>query len=256
MPSSLNGTGVTFNDGTQLNSKNDAGGNYIMRKYTSPATWTKPAGLKAVKITILGGGGGGGGGRGSGSTPEPPNEVGSQGGGGARGGFGVVAIPAPTIPGPVTVTIGGGGAGGPAPGTVGTLTAGSAGGTSSFGPLATATGGGGAPATSGTRSNPGAASVAAGGVLQFNAPDNPAAGAINEVSLRTSGTRTVGRKGADAWFYGTGGTGGPAPIEGGDGATGTGNGAGGGGGWSRQGPVPGRAGGAGRGGLMIVEEFY
>lgn len=33
------------------------GGNYAMQVYNSPATWTKPDGLKAVKVTVIGGGG-------------------------------------------------------------------------------------------------------------------------------------------------------------------------------------------------------
>jgi hypothetical protein len=35
------------------------GGDYIMQVFTTPGTWTKPAGLKAVKVTVIGGGGGG-----------------------------------------------------------------------------------------------------------------------------------------------------------------------------------------------------
>ena len=34
------------------------GGNYVQQVYTSPATWTKPEGLKAVKVTVVGAGGG------------------------------------------------------------------------------------------------------------------------------------------------------------------------------------------------------
>jgi hypothetical protein len=34
------------------------GGNYIAQFYTSPATWTKPATVKAVKVTVIAGGGG------------------------------------------------------------------------------------------------------------------------------------------------------------------------------------------------------
>jgi len=33
------------------------GGDYIMQVFTTPGTWTKPAGLKAVKVTVIGGGG-------------------------------------------------------------------------------------------------------------------------------------------------------------------------------------------------------
>jgi hypothetical protein len=35
------------------------GGDYNMQVFESPGTWTKPAGLKAVKVTVVGGGGGG-----------------------------------------------------------------------------------------------------------------------------------------------------------------------------------------------------
>lgn len=34
------------------------GGDYVMQVFTSPGTWTKPAGLKAIKVTVIGGGGG------------------------------------------------------------------------------------------------------------------------------------------------------------------------------------------------------
>ena len=33
------------------------GGDYIMQVFTSPGTWTKAAGLKAIKVTVIGGGG-------------------------------------------------------------------------------------------------------------------------------------------------------------------------------------------------------
>jgi hypothetical protein len=34
------------------------GGDYVMQVFTSPGTWTKAAGLKAIKVTVIGGGGG------------------------------------------------------------------------------------------------------------------------------------------------------------------------------------------------------
>ena len=37
-----------------------AGTTYVLNQYTSPATWTKPTGLKAVKVTVVGSGGSGG----------------------------------------------------------------------------------------------------------------------------------------------------------------------------------------------------
>jgi hypothetical protein len=35
-----------------------SGGDYIMQVFTTPGTWTKAAGLKAIKVTVIGGGGG------------------------------------------------------------------------------------------------------------------------------------------------------------------------------------------------------
>jgi hypothetical protein len=34
------------------------GGDYIMQVFTTPGTWTKAAGLKAIRVTVIGGGGG------------------------------------------------------------------------------------------------------------------------------------------------------------------------------------------------------
>lgn len=94
----------------------------VVTIYTSPSPWTKPATLKAIKVTVVAGAGGSG-----------PNRAGS---GGAAG---YLFLQAPAIPGPVTVTVGAGGAGAP--------TGGATGGTTSFGPLASVTGGSGGPAT-------------------------------------------------------------------------------------------------------------
>jgi hypothetical protein len=73
------------------------GGNYAMNAYASPATWTKPAGLKAVKVTVVGAGGNGF------STPAGTSSATAGGGG---GGAAIDYIPAPSIPGPVAVTAG------------------------------------------------------------------------------------------------------------------------------------------------------
>lgn len=75
------------------------GGNYAMTSYVAPATWTKPAGLKAIKVTVVGAGGNGSGGGSSGFL---------AGGGGGGGGAAIEYIPAPAIPGPVSVTAGSG----------------------------------------------------------------------------------------------------------------------------------------------------
>ena len=50
---------VLTSNGTNWTSQAAAagGGDYIMQVFTTPGTWTKPAGLKAVKVTVVGGGG-------------------------------------------------------------------------------------------------------------------------------------------------------------------------------------------------------
>jgi hypothetical protein len=65
----VGGTGITSagTTGNVLTSNGTAwvsqaaaagGGDYIMQVFTSPGTWTKAAGLKAIKVTVIGGGGG------------------------------------------------------------------------------------------------------------------------------------------------------------------------------------------------------
>ena len=97
-----------------------SGGNYAMQVYTSSGTWTKPAGLKAIKVTVIGGGG------------ASSNTSGTAPGGGA-GGAAISYINSPSIPGPVSVTVGGGG--------ITTNPAALSGNTSSFGAFCSATGG-------------------------------------------------------------------------------------------------------------------
>lgn len=134
------GSGITVN--TTSNTVTVDAGNYVMQTYTntspSGVTWTKPAGLKAIKVTVVGGGGG--------SNPiflpapaGPPAPFNSRGyGGSGGGGASVEYIPAPSIPGPVTVTVGAGG--GSSTPTASPFTTG---GTSSFGSFLSATGGAG-----------------------------------------------------------------------------------------------------------------
>jgi len=128
LPAGSGGTGITSagTAGNVLTSNGTAwvsqaaaagGGDYIMLAYVSPATWTKPAGLKAVKVTVVGAGGNGGVG-----TNAPGINYGGGNGGG--GGAAILYLDAPAVPGPITVTVGS------APSK-----------TSSFGPLVSATGG-------------------------------------------------------------------------------------------------------------------
>ena len=99
----------------------------VVTIYTSPSPWTKPATLKAIKVTVVAGGGA------SSTRPSPSPFFGGNGGG---GGASIGWFSFPQIPGPLTVTVGAGGTS-----TV-PVPAGTAGGTSSFGPLVSATGGG------------------------------------------------------------------------------------------------------------------
>jgi len=66
--------------------------------FTAPGTWTKPASVKLVKVTVVGGGAPGV------TNPGGPGTLCSSGGGG--GGTGIKYIPGPSIPGPVAVTRG------------------------------------------------------------------------------------------------------------------------------------------------------
>jgi len=123
-----------------------------VRVYNSPATWTKPTGLQYIKVTVIGGGGGGQG-ISKRNVNSPAARLGdataSFGGGG--GGAAISYIAAPSLPGPVSVTVGSGGTGAPAPAVPTnpainfTTTYGNSGGTSSFGPFLSATGGPGTP---------------------------------------------------------------------------------------------------------------
>jgi hypothetical protein len=242
MPSSLNGTGVTFNDGTQLNSRSEAGGNYIQRVYTSPATWTKPADLKAVKVIVIAGGGGGGGVAGTQGTQQKLG-----GDGGPARSDALCVIDGSAIPGPVSVTVGGAGAAGPSSGP------GGAGGTSSFGSFVSATGGGGGTfAGGGTNSSSTGAAGAAGGVAT-----GPA---VVVTSYATAGSPAPAPGPGDApvfpgWWGENGNKARSAPIQ-----NAQGRGASGGGsiavGPGNPAVTPAFPGGAGAPGIVIVEEFY
>jgi hypothetical protein len=127
--------------------------------FTSSGTFTVPATVSSVKVTVIGGGGGGSG--------NSSGDVGSSGGpGGIAVGY-VSVTPAQTI----SVTVGAGGAG-----TNTDLVNGSAGGASSFGSVLSATGGGG-----------GVAGVATG------SPGTGSGSALNTALM--SSTSSWGRRG-------------------------------------------------------------
>jgi hypothetical protein len=223
MPSSLNGTGVTFNDGTQQNTES----NYIQRVYTGPATWSKPANLKAVKVTVIGGGGGGGG------TVSPTTPGRRQGGGGGGGGAAIRRLAAPEIPGPVSVTIGAGGA------------SRTAGGTSSFGAFASATGGAaGSSQPSTSTATGGAGGTGSSGDLNIQG-GNGGDCAVDSVPISAYSSANIVIQRTAIGGATMLGFGGPAPA-----VAGRIYGGGGGGGAFN---VNGAAGAAG---VVVVEEFY
>jgi hypothetical protein len=102
-----------------------AGGFSNMQVFTSPGTFTTPSTTTKIKVTVVGGGAGGG-----------PAST-SPGGGGGGAAIYVGPVTAST---PYAVTVGAAGA------------LNTAGGTSSFGPLASATGGSNSPSTGGAGS--------------------------------------------------------------------------------------------------------
>ena len=64
------------------------GGDYIMQVFTTPGTYTKPANLKAIRVTVIGGGGGSGTPAGGTSSFGSPAFLSATGGAGTNGGGG------------------------------------------------------------------------------------------------------------------------------------------------------------------------
>jgi hypothetical protein len=209
------------------------GGNYVSNAYTSPTSWDvntkKAAGLKAVKVTIIGGGGAGGG---------VPTSTGTQAGGGGGGGGGTIYYaPSSTLtPSPTGIAI----------------TAGP--GTNSFGGFCSATGGsaGGPSSPPGTLQGAGGASgTGSGGYIIVSGTAGFTAPTTNNGGEGGNGALLVGLFGA------------PSNPRPGAGAGGVGfsavstNYGGGGGGAAKSSPnaTP-YAGGAGAPGVVIIEEFY
>jgi hypothetical protein len=189
---------------------------YNLEQYTSPATWTKPTGLKAVKVTVVGAGGDGGAYSSTGSTSD-------AGAGGGAGGATIDYIPAPSIPGPVAVTAG--------PGT------------NSFGGFCSATAG---SAGSGF---PGSGQGGVGGIGTGGSVNCNGAAAENVYATKgTNGAASILGGGAQAVFRTTAGV---TP-----GVAGVSYGSGGSGAQKVTPSSATGLGGTGAPGIVIVEEFY
>jgi hypothetical protein len=206
-----NGPGAGVSWGTVA-----AGGFSNMQVFTSPGTFTTPATVTQIKVTVVAGGGGGI------SSATGPNS------GGAGGGGGGAAI----YVGPVTASTGYAvtvGSAGSQPG--------GAGGTSSFAALASATGGSGA--TSGTG---GAGGSGSAGTLQLRGGNG---GGSPNFSVPGGSAGTIaGGMGGSSIFGAAGASAAPAPA----GTPGGNYGGGGGGGGNASGN-----GGNGGPGVVIVE---
>ena len=192
----------------------------IVRVYSNPGafTWTRTAGLRAVRARVQAAGGGGG-------------SVNGSGGGGGE--YREMMIPFNSLPSTVTVTVGSGGGGGVGGG--GPAADGSPGGASSFGSFATASGGSGGGSGAGAGGDGGAGG--SGGDIAIP-------GKKGGPTLAGTGSNLTG-DGGDSPFGGAGGRGRTA----GSGVGRAGDFGGGGGGGST-------SGGAGGNGIVIVEEIY
>lgn len=208
--------------------------------FTSGGTWTKPAGLRWVRVRAVGGGGGGGG------VATTAAGQAAKGGCGGSGGYTEKRIAASALGATETVSVGAAGAASAAG-----ANAGGTGGSSSFGAHCTAnggTGGSGAAASSITNDfGGGIAGSASGGDLNIPGQDgqNGAVIAGGHVVKNAVGSATLlGGAARDTTSLSANGSNGRDYGGGGVGAS--------------NGPSSGTAfsGGAGAAGLVIVEEFY
>lgn len=232
----------------------------------SPATWTKDTGLVRIRVQAWGAGG-------SGACANL-----SFGGGGGGGGYAEHWFEASELGATETITIGAGGA------SVGpTLTAGNAGGVTTFGSLLTAYAGGRgyySNTSSDTVGGGGSGPMGSGGSGSSNSADNAGSpGVPLSANGRSADSRDalyggaggLGGSAGGSAYYGGGGGGGSSQVNAGSGGTSIFGGAGGSGGHNNasgtDGAVPGGGGGscelvstavsgAGGDGQVIVTEYY
>lgn len=216
------GDAVTWN-GTAWVSGVVGGAAPQVNVYVSPSpAWTKPATLKGIKVTVIGGGGSGGT---VPAVPAPAAGIGFAGGGGG-GGCAILWLSAPAIPGPQVITAGAG--------------------TNSFGTLASATGGGtGSNIVGLGTANGGTNGTGTGGTINIS-------GSTGYVG----GDMTGGGAGGASIFNPGASSGIGRSNTNGNGVAAVGYGAGGSGAIRGSPQTTGYTGGAGSPGIIIVEEFY
>jgi hypothetical protein len=180
------------------------GGGYNLQVFNSPGTYSPPADLHTVKVSVQAGGGGGGG-------AFADRGAGGRAGG---GGFSIEHIPVASIPGPVSVTVGSGGSGGGGNGGNG-----NSGGSSSFGSFTSANGGGGGNGGTfhGGPGSDGSDGSGSGGDINWSALNGATQNGFGG-SQAANGSSANGQAGSA--YGGGGGGGGSGPGAGGSGGAG------------------------------------
>lgn len=224
--------GFKFPDATTQTTAATASSPHGKQLFTSSGTFTVPASVTTVWVSMSGGGGGGGNGYPAGSWMDYTDAGGGGGGGGDAVNSSVLTV---TAGASHTITIGAGGAA-----STGTYTSGGNGGSSSFGSLLTVAGGGGGgyagSGTGGARGTAGGSGGVAGG------------SGVSDAVFYNGGGWGMGGDGGGSMF----GAGGIGAKSSGAGSTGGKYGGGGGGGvgttWQSA-----TVGGAGAPGFVLVE---